>query len=94
MAPLPPASEPDNSFSSDTPHVVVEATQQLLADLIQEAGDQVDLDRWQVTAAELDVDTPSTVQAAWMILVLDDSSGQVLGSTVVFEPRQVEVAAA
>lgn len=89
------SSEPDHldpPFSA--PHVIVEATQKLIAELIEATAGQADLNRWQVDAAELDVDTPSTVRAAWMILVTDEVSREVLGSTVVFEPHEAEAAAA
>jgi len=95
MASLSPCSEPDRSDPSvDAPHVVLAATEKLLSELIDEAGDDPDLDRWHVSAVELDVDTPSTVQAAWMILVMNEDTRQMLGSTVVFEPCEAEADAA
>lgn len=75
------------------PECVIVATEQLLCDLLEAATAEVDLDNWDVQAAELDVALKGA-RTAWLVTVTDLSTRSTLGSTTVFEPISTEAAAA
>lgn len=89
--------EPHPSHRDDPlaglPECVIVATEQLLCDLLEAATAEVDLDNWDVQAAELDVAVKGS-QAAWLVTVTDLTTRSILGSTTVFEPVSTEAVAA
>jgi len=75
------------------PECVIIATEQLLCELLEAADAEVDLDNWDVQAAELDVAVKGA-RAGWLVTVTDLSTRSILGSTTVFEPTSAAAIAA
>lgn len=97
MTDLPSSQEPRPLHQEDPlaglPECVIVATEQLLCDLLEAATAEVDLDNWDVQAAELDVAVKGA-RTAWLVTVTDLSTRSILGSTTVFEPVSTEAVAA
>jgi hypothetical protein len=75
------------------PPIVLMEVQALLASLIEGRHPLPDLDNWHVAASQLDVVVSPSVRAAWLVTVVDQASRGFVGSSVIFEPREGEVAA-
>lgn len=97
MTELPSSQEPDPPHRVDPlaglPECVIVATEHLLCELLEAADSEIDLDNWDVQAAELDVAVKG-VRAAWLVTVTNLSSRSILGSTTVFEPTSAAAIAA
>lgn len=97
MTQLSSSQEPHPPHREDPlaglPECVIVATEHLLRELLEAADAEVDLDNWDVQAAELDVAVKGA-RAAWLVTVTDLSSRSILGSTTVFEPASAAAIAA
>lgn len=82
------SSEPANLPSS-----VLEEIQSLAASLLESGHPTPSLDDLHISASELDVLTAPHIRSAWLITIVDQKSRSIAASTVIFEPREGEVAA-
>lgn len=96
MTRLPSSQASEASHCRDPfaglPECVLVATEQLICDLLEAAEAEVDLDDWDVIAAELDVAVEGA-RTGWLITVRDVKTRTILGSTTVFEPASAAAVA-
>lgn len=89
VAQLTSPQKPEASHSQDPlvglPNCVLVATEQLIGDLLEAAEAEINLDDWDVVAAELDIAFEGA-RVGWLITIGDLKTRTILGSTTVFEP--------